>query len=639
MRTTQRSVAKIHSSKLRKEKWKISATLKELRKHGELVALGDSQMLEWLDELSGKFNVSQEIERLRTEIRRCVKDSRQCSVPGEYAAELKSLREELDSYMFIEDYVLVVMDKKSDFKKLCKDGFTFNGVSMKFLLATVGGVKTSTMIFVPDDIIGELMRRLNNGRNEDKPMMPAKLEAYMALSCSASRKLSAPRGVLVVNDCVHNFKERAITLDDSAGGDPELKIVDECDIELVDSDGYGLMSPELAARWGEELGEDGILPGCNTRCAFEKGMVFPFDFHRFAREVAKTDAVKDVWGNEHRIDDIELILTTSMLKLWDSYDSWDSYWSNCVTNGYGFRATKVCPQQLENERATNYQFLQGYELSDDEIDRLIRPTIDCIKEAMCGDWEHTLIYVKGKVTPERLNSMADDWTKALMIEPLMMNDPYIRAKVKQMLRKRIDDAKIGVIDVCGNYAMISGDPYALCQSIFGMESTGLLSAGECYHKHWTDRGSSEIVVFRAPMSAPNNIRVLKVSAAAEQCDWYRYMTTILILNGWDATRHATNGADCDGDMYMATDNPILLEHAPRLPVIMCAQRQGVKKRVEWDDFALSNIEAAGDDIGAITNRITAMYDKLTLVESEEQREILRYRIQCGQLYQQNAICQ
>mgnify|MGYP000270166550 CR=1 FL=1 len=63
---------------------------------------------------------------------------------------------------------------------------------------------------------------------------------------------------------------------------------------------------------------------------------------------------------------MELILTTSMLKLWDSYDNCEDYVRNCLANGYTFGIAKTCPKELEQERTLNYQFIQSYDLSDDD---------------------------------------------------------------------------------------------------------------------------------------------------------------------------------------------------------------------------------------------------------------------------------
>ena len=71
------------------------------------------------------------------------------------------------------------------------------------------------------------------------------------------------------------------------------------------------------------------------------------------------------------------------------------------------------------------------------------------------------------------------------------------------MKKKIKQAKIGVIKVKGNFAITGGDPYSLAQSMFGLKVTGLLKKGECYHKYWSDRNVDEIVCFRAPMTSAN----------------------------------------------------------------------------------------------------------------------------------------
>lgn len=156
------------------------------------------------------------------------------------------------------------------------------------------------------------------------------------------------------------FKHDVINIED-ADGEPKMWFEAGADIELDESDGYGIMLPSLASRWSEELGLDYMVSGLNSRLSWEKGMIFTFDFLEFADRVAGTRIIKDAWGNEVDLSDVELILTTSMLKLWDSYDSCDDYIRNCKENGYTFGVPKTCPKELESERSTNYQFLQVYD--------------------------------------------------------------------------------------------------------------------------------------------------------------------------------------------------------------------------------------------------------------------------------------
>ena len=317
--------------------------------------MADSQVLRWLDELNGITDADSKAREIKSEIRRLRKE--QNSVQNR--RRIKQLYAQLDDIQFKPDYMCLIIDKEKDYHRACS-GFSINGLKYQRLLGTNGGVKNETIVFVSERHAEEIRRRIDNGRDPEKEMVPAKLEAYKALTCSASTPVSMPNGILVVSDCETEFLSDIIYLNDEADGEPVMEERKQVPVELNESDGYGLMSPELAARWSSELGLDYVVSGVNTRFSWEKGMVFTFDFLDFAEKIAGTYMVKDAWGNEVDIRNVELILTTSMLKLWDSYESCDAYVENCLKNKYTFGVAKTCPKELESERTLNYQFIQRY---------------------------------------------------------------------------------------------------------------------------------------------------------------------------------------------------------------------------------------------------------------------------------------
>ena len=234
--------------------------------------------------------------------------------------------------------------------------------------------------------------------------------------------------------------------------------------------------------------------------------------------------------------------------------------------------------------------------------------------------------------------MENDFIKALMIEPHILNDPYVQSSVYQMIKNRINEAKVGVLKVHGNYSIVSGDPYSLCQHIFAMPVTGLLKAGEIYNQYWCRQGTQKLACYRAPMTCHNNIRLVYPNHSEAAAYWYQYMTTCTIFNSWDTAAHALNGMDKDGDLVMLTDNDVLVRNLRELPALMCVQRNAKKKIVTEADFIQANIDSFGDDIGKTTNWITSMFDvRAQFKKGSEEYEVLDYRIKCGQLFQQNAI--
>lgn len=539
--TSQRYVYKIHSSRLRRAKWNLQLPIKQARENKELIALSESQMMRFIDELNGITNPELHISDIKHKIKK-LKLEKNLSISR---PKIKKLYDELDKYQFKKDYVCVVIDSNNDYRKIYKNGFKINGITYRRLLGTTGGVKNNTIVFVNEQLLPELKKRINNGRNPNIKFTPAKLEAYLALVCSSSTPVSTPNGIVVVHDCITHFKSDVIQLDDTGLEQPSMKYIIDKEISLDDSDGYGMAMPELMMRWGEEIGEDFLLPGCVIRNSFCKGAVFPVDFQKFAQD-NNISEITDVWGNVHNINNVELILTESMLKLWDSYSSIDDYLKNCEENHYTFAITKSSEEELENVRTMNYQFLQSYDFTDDEIDELIAPTVNEIKEILSDDYVKTILYTKGVgLNESNIQFLDNSFATALMIEPKLVEDPYIMGQVHSMIKKRIDNAKVGVLSVPANYSLVSGDPYSLCQSMLGLEVTGLLKAGEIYSKYWVDKGVDKIVSFRAPMTSHNNIRVLKVVHDEKMDEFYKYITTPTIFNSWDTCADAMNGFDKD----------------------------------------------------------------------------------------------
>lgn len=620
---------------MRESKWKLILPIDEARRNDEMISIADSQILRWIDEINGLHNADEMAKEVKAEIKRIKKE--QNSPVNK--RKIRSLYAELDNIQYKSDYLCLIIDKEKDYYRACR-GFSINGVKYKRLLGTNGGIKNSTIVFVSEKVADELKRRIENGRDPQKPLVTAKLEAYKALTCSASVPVSMPKGVLVVNDAETHFLSDIVYLTDECDGEPIMESRSDQQIDLDASDGFGLMLPQVAERWSAELGLDYVMSAGNTRFSFEKGVLFAFDFIDFAEKVAGGNyIVKDAWGNDVDIRDVEVIFTTSMVKLWDSYASCQDYIDKSISNGYTIGIAKTSPKSLENERNLNYQFIQSYDLSDSDIDELIAPTMDEIKDVLGGDWRKTVLFLKGSgLSEDNIENIEDDFAKAIMINHRMVDDPYIQNAVHHLIRNRINEAKVGVIKIHGNYSIVSGDPYALCQSIFGLEVTGLLKAGEIYNRYWADAGTEKLACFRAPMTAHANIRMVHPVRSDETSYWYRYIKTCTIFNSWDTATAALNGCDFDGDIVMLTDNRVLVDKLKVQPALMCAQRRAAKCIPSEEDFIQSNIDSFGNEIGQTTNYITSMYEVRARFEpNTEEYEALSYRIKCGQLFQQNSI--
>ena len=68
--TSQRYVFKIHSSRLRRTKWDLQLTVNQARENQELIALSESQMMRFIDELNGITNPELHIKEIKREIKK-----------------------------------------------------------------------------------------------------------------------------------------------------------------------------------------------------------------------------------------------------------------------------------------------------------------------------------------------------------------------------------------------------------------------------------------------------------------------------------------------------------------------------------------------------------------------------------------
>lgn len=555
----------------------------------------------------------------------------------EFRLIAKILDKPINKIDFSEYIMSVVIDSPVDFRRATSQaGIVVNGITYKRFVGTTGGLKNNTLLFVNAEIIDELNRRCNCKRNENVKLVPAKLEAYKALSCSASQPIVNPNRILVVRDCITKFVDSVINIDDSNESirEPEMTILENVELENNVSDGYNLCTYDYMKKVSESLGLDYVTNGVCLRNAWLKGMLYPFPILEFIEKYNNGNYfIKDIWGNVQDIRECEMIITESSLKLWSAYSSIDEYMEAYQDCGYTFAVTKISPHILDDTRELNYQYLQSYDLTDEDIKELCAPTIKYLKDSMCGDYESTIKFLGITDQVEK-----NTWQQALFKSKYMLNDPFVIDSVHRMIKKKINNAKIGKLIVNGNYQIASGDPFALMQSICGLEVTGLLAADECYSKYWSNKNIDEVVIFRSPMTSHNNIRKCKVVSNDDVHYWYQYMDTIMIINAWDTFCMAENGCDFDGDLLFSTNNNVLLNKHKKLPAIQCCQRNTEKIIVTEKDILITNKNGMGNKVGSITNRVTAMMEVLSHFEpgTKEYRE-LEYRIACGQLYQQNEL--
>ena len=646
----QRYCYKINSDYIKRNKGDVKITnIRSAIKNRLIVGIGDSTGTRMIREIIKSPYNEEYIDNIKYKIKQINKSLRNGDGDKRNLKKvMKKLNDELLTASLQDCICNVVFDNNKDYEKYSQDGFRLNGKKYTLLLGTPGGIKLNTVLFVREDVYEEISRRIDNGADFSIPMLPSKLMAYKALTFSSSVPVTFTPNILVVEDVEVAFNDTVIYIkfpDDKIA--PTVETLEDYEVVNNACDGCGLIMPHLMEVWGkQDLGLDYTPSGVVVRNSWIKGVLTSFDFRAYVnyRDDMRGKKVKDVWGKEWDINDVDIIMNRSMFKLSKHYKSMEHYLENCKENGYGFSITKFVHEHIDNERMLNYQYIQCLDLSDEDIDALLKGDIDCINDITGNDYKKTILYGKGKDLTEKnvwFNKTTDDvHIKALMVNPYAINDEFVKDKIRRSISKRIDLLKTGKINVKGNYQIAIGEPIIQLESAFGLEPKGILKSKEFYIEYWRNKGVDRVGAFRSPMSCKQNAKVMNVSHKEEAIRWYGGINNMIIFNAFDTTMSAMNGEDFDGDINFTTDNPIIVNGIfDDLPTIFCEGKSSSKiKNPQREDFIKSIKDGFGNKVGSVTNFGSSCYDKLSLFEKgTKEYEEIDYRIMCIQYLQQECI--
>lgn len=557
-------------------KFKVNTNPFEAELRGEVVSLGDNECLRAIRRIRNREFVPEELQALLDEKLWITRQNNS----SENKSRIKEINNAVRDMLFVPEIISVHTPKKRNYTKIGRDGFFVNGVHYIRLMCSAAMARTNRALFCAEDIYEPLDEILRCGSKQIK-IVPAKWNAYYSLMSSATHIVSFPR-VCVVKDYEIKLPKKVDWVTDNEIEDTIS--YEEKELPFNVWDGMGLISPEQSKKWSAELGYDGIAECFIIRAPFIKGLVATFDFHKFAKEIANNDVIKDIYGNEYNCDNIDVILTESQFKLWGAYDSLESHQENMKKYGLNWGVSRIGAPDGKKIMKTNYQFLQVLNLKDDDIKELCSDTVKWIESLYNDNIEYKLLYLMGKLAQrscvESFNSIHDSAVKALLIEPRLIGDSYISDKIVGSIRKKINEALIGKIMVKGNFYFVVCDPYALCEYIFGLEPKGLLKEFEHYAYLWSIQGKDTVSAMRSPLTWRAEINKLNLKFTNEMQEWFKYLSNCIIYNIWGLDRETHSSMDFDGDIVAVTDNGKILSGRYGGPPVLYKSQKAEKEIIE-----------------------------------------------------------
>lgn len=672
-------IRKYHSGRLKEFGYEINDTFDKSKNLNEIIGLSDSQMLKTIRDVQNRVidknkleiliktrdmykitltyqqskkgiksatAIAQKLKTIKVKnnlIERLYQKYINISVNSD---EAKRIQDKINRMLFNPDYVTVVMDNLKQYDYLYHNGFYINNQKYKRLSCGAGQARVSTVVFGNEKIIPKVKEILDNGRDMTKNFSPSKFNAYFGLYGSATKVVSEPK-FIVVKDYENTTSFMAnYVIENGWGVDDTIIQKMIKDTPMNRTDGMGLISYNQASKWSKEMGLDYVPSQFCVRQSYLKGMLCVFPIHEFCQEINGgnylVDTIyKDENGNYIKADlrEYDVIITESQFKLWDSFDSIDTYIDNCHKNKLDWRVALVSPKEAKRMLKLNYQFIQTLNLGKEDVEKLAKQFVEWIVKVSYDDAYYMLLFLLGvNNDKEKINNFLSCseayWIKALIANNNVKNDKYIRTKIRELMKTKIENACKGDIYVDGNFQVIVSDPYGFMQHVCGLPVTGLLKEGKSYSNYWNDRGVVQVDAMRAPLTYMSEHVILDLQKDEETEKWYRHCKLGIILNYHGHETFHFAGSDFDMDILATTPNKTMIKGVYRdeLPVVYDAPKP---KKILFteDDLYESDTFSFGSIIGSITNKSSNGYAKLPLIEKEFGKDSQEYKLVKSRLQQ------
>lgn len=510
---------------------------KEAFNDGNLVSIGDNLVLSKIREYYGDNRDHVDLCNEVQDIRKKMKDIKKNSKDINSSYEIHNLQSKLDKMLFVDDIVNIKVISKKEYSQIARKGFDLNGKHYVRFMVGSGQMRRNTISFINEKLYNYMKEHLMCGLDDKiRTINLAKLSAYYALSFSSVLWVREPR-VCVIKDfdtLAPNQKVNWIYKEDN---DKKVKQIIK-DIKMNSADGQGLISPEMADNWAKDMHLNYTPSSFVIRTAFVKGNLVPFDFKQYAKENG-IEKIKDRYGVEYNINEIDVLLSESQFKMVKYYSSWEGYLSYHKKYNLKWGVARYNKENDDEYVLTNYQYLQVLDLNDDDIKGLTKYTIDWIKNVCSGDKLYSMLYNIGVKEKEQkidsiINSCGSAFSKVIVKNTNFLQDGYIQKKIYNCIKESIRQSKLGRIWVRGNYQFMISDPVAQCRSALGLNPEGLVNANHVYSNFWNERGVvGEVTCCRSPLTHYSEINVCKLENNEEMNKWYKYIKSGIIYSIYD----------------------------------------------------------------------------------------------------------
>lgn len=580
--------------------------------------------------------------------------------------------EEINEFIFVE--AKRNKDREEKLIKLLRDGFTCNNKKYIRFGKSPSQGKDGITTFVQEEYYKELTERSKLGLDIKKCVI-SKYESYRSLIFSSCHIVNEDLPNIVIVDefekIIPNQKIRCARekefehIDKDTGEIKKYKnrviVEDETDISISPFDGFGLHTKEVSELLRKTVSDECKSVLFQIRLPFMKGVTVEFSFKEYLKNELKVSKIKDVFGKEHDVDDIDCLWNTTMWKGYSYFkqeygnDGWTNYIESVEKYGYKLGISKYSHHKddLKLYSRMNFQYLQcldllnpkyvekyknhnfDYDILDEsnhgKIINLAKYSTNLIENIVNGDKLYALKFL-GIHNTGKLDEISSSYEKAILINDAMLDDISVKKMLKRRIDKTINMMKYGKIYVKGHYHTVVGDIIGYLEFCANKTVNGCLQKGQFLAKTLT---LGKVASMRSPLVDASEVNIVELVEDDFLNKWFSHFQDqdIVMINMYDLTMQQQGGMDMDGDTILLTDNDIIIKSKIDLPIVVDMEDKKGADPVEYSTENIIKYELNSRDnrIGEITNIATSILNHYT--ENPKWKKINEDNIAMLRLYQ------
>lgn len=569
--------------------------------------------------------------------------------------QIERLRGQFSSH--INEIILVVAKKnpkqEKDLRHILDKGFTYNGIHYSRFGKSASQGKDGITAFVCDSIFDELYMITQMDIEIDECVI-SKYEAQRCLSFSSCTLIKdyMPNIVIIgeYEKILHNQLIKYVVerekefVDKETGKTKKYKSreIEEGykDLKLSPFDGCGCHEYSFMENVSTQLGLDYNVIGTQVRLPFIKGYSVYVPFRQILKEWGY-EYITDIYGTKHPINMVDCIWNISMFKghkiFKEKYgdNAWTEYMNTVRKYEFKLGISKYSHhvKHLNKYTRMNFQYLQCLDLwnqkyidayenksvsdydildsnNDGKIVTLAKYTTSLFEKIIKG--EKFYIYKFMGIMDTDGYEPESKYLEAALINDVMLKDPAVKQFIYRKLKKSIDEAKVGKIYCSGFYHTGVGDMIGYLQYAVGEEPVGCLGEREIYSGNF-DCG--DIISLRSPLVDSSEVNKIRIAKNDIINRWFGYFKDqdIVMFNMHDVSLPQQGGADCDGDIFLLCDEPIVIESKIEKNIILDIEDKITAQSKPYTKENIIEYEVMTRDnrIGEITNVATSIENRHT----------------------------